>query len=204
VSGAPPANRFLTVPNALSLFRILAAPVLVVLATSDRRSWVIIVFVAMTISDWIDGKLAIWLNQRSRIGPRLDSVADLLMYAALLASAVVLDANRVASEWPWVGAPFTFYLLAGTLSLKKFGRWPHHHTRMAKISWGIMFLGAVAFLADWSRWPLRLGLLSATLASIQSMLITRTLTEWREDVPSMSAARQIRSSARGSKLVGLQ
>ena len=121
-------RRRLTVPNALSLFRILCAPVLVMLAVDGQRPGVVVVFVLMTISDWVDGRVARQFNQRSDIGPRIDSIADLLMYVTLLVSAVILDGERLISEWPWIVAPFAAYLTAGMLSVAKFGRWPHHHT----------------------------------------------------------------------------
>jgi cardiolipin synthase len=182
----------LTIPNALSLFRMLAAPMLVVLAASGRRGDVVLLFLVMSVTDWVDGKLAVALDQRSDIGPRMDSVADLLMYGALLSSTVLLGANRLALEWAWILTPILLYPAAGVLSLMKFGRWPHHHTRMAKISWGLMLIGGVAFLMDWSPWPLRVALASATLASVQSILITQILPEWQADVLSVAAARRIR------------
>ena len=181
-----------TLPNAICLVRILAAPGLVVLAASDRRSEVVALFLAMAVSDWIDGKLALLLDQRSEIGPWLDSVADGVMYTALLVSAVVLDGDRLLTQWPWIVLPIATYVAAGLFSLAKFRRWPNHHTRMAKISWGLMLVGAVAFLSAWSLWPLRAALVGATMASVQSMMITRVLPEWRTDVLSVSAARIIR------------
>ena len=186
-----------TVPNAICLFRILAAPGLVVLAIADRRSDVVVLFLVLAVSDWIDGKLAILLDQRSEIGPWLDSVADVVMYTALLVATVVLDGDRLLTQWPWVGLPIAMYVIAGAFSLAKFRRWPNHHTRMAKISWGLMLAGAVAFLSAWSLWPLRAALVGATVASVQSMIITRILPEWRADVPSVSAARVIRHGAEG-------
>jgi CDP-diacylglycerol--glycerol-3-phosphate 3-phosphatidyltransferase len=164
------------------------------LAASDRRSDVVVLFLVMAVSDWIDGKLAILLDQRSEIGPWLDSVADAAMYVALLVAAVLLEGDRLRSQWPWIAVPIALYLIAGALSLAKFGRWPNHHTRLAKISWGLMLVGAVAFIGAWSLWPLRAAFVGATLASVQSMLITRILPEWRPDVPSLSAARVIRRS----------
>jgi len=117
-----------------------------------------------------------------------------LMYMALLMSAVILDGPRLLAEGPWIAAPMVAYLGAGVFSLAKFGRWPHHHTRLAKMSWGVMLVGAVAFLWGTSHWPLRVALVGASLASVQSMLITRILPQFRSDVPSVAAARRIRST----------
>ena len=183
-----------TIPNALSVFRVVAAPFLVGLALADRRMDVVVLFVAMTMSDWIDGKLAVLLNQRSDIGPRLDSVADLAMYGSLLVAAIILDGPKLVAEWPWLAAPAVAYVAAGAVSLTKFRRWPHHHTRMAKISWGLMLIGAVTYLGWEVRWPLRAALTGAALASAQSLLITWVLPAWREDVSSVAAARRIRDA----------
>lgn len=191
--GAVHATR-VTIPNAICLLRILASPGLVMLAASGRRADVVTLFIAMAVSDWIDGKLAILLDQRSEIGPWLDSVADIAMYSALLVAAILIDGQRLAAQWPWICLPIALYLIAGASSRAKFGRWPIHHTRMAKISWGLMLMGAVAFLGNWSLWPLRAALAGAALASVQSMLITWVLPEWRTDVSSVSAARRIRRS----------
>lgn len=189
----------LTIPNALSVFRIVAAPVLVGLAVSGERNAVVLLFVAMAMSDWIDGKLAVLLDQRSDIGPRIDSAADLMMYGGLLLAAIILDGTRLLSEGAWIALPVLAYLVAGAFSLAKFGRWPHHHTRMAKISWGLMLLGAVVFLGEVSRWPLRVALISAACASGQSVLITRVLPTFLTDIPSVAAARRVRLARRGRK-----
>ena len=195
----PPADdaraTWATIPNAICLFRILASPCLVLLAMFGRRSDVVALFVAMALSDWIDGKIARWFHQRSKIGPWLDSVSDIAMYSSLLLAVVLLDGPRLGAQWPWVSAPIVLYLAAGAWSWARFGRWPNHHTRMANISWGLMLMGAVAFLGEWSVWPLRVALIGAALASVQSMLITRTLPEYRSDVSSISAARRIARSA---------
>ena len=187
-------RRRFTIPNLICLLRILAAPGLVFLAVLDRRSDLVILFLAMTISDWIDGKLAVLLDQRSDIGPQLDSLADATMYGALLIALLLLDGDRVLAESVWIAMAIGAYVIAGIWSVVKFGRWANHHTRMAKVSWGVMLVGVVAFLSQLSSWPLRVGLMGAALASVQSMMITQILPEWRADVSSPAAARRVRQS----------
>ena len=65
-------DRIFTIPNLICVIRILGSLVLVGLAIGGRDRPFLWLFVALAMSDWIDGKLAILLNQRSRIGPHHD------------------------------------------------------------------------------------------------------------------------------------
>jgi cardiolipin synthase (CMP-forming) len=192
---APPPRRLATLPNLLSLLRLLGALALPLLAADGRRVAVLGVFAAMAVSDWIDGKLAILLDQRSVFGARLDSVADVAMYASLGLATLLLEGERVLAEWPWWSAATLAYLLAGLYGLGRHGRWPSYHTRIAKTSWLLISVGALVFLGGWSPWPLRAGLAIVALGNLESMAITRALPEWRTDVPSIFAARRIRERA---------
>lgn len=81
---AAPSDRFLTLPNVISLGRIALIPLLVVsvLAWDDARAalWILGVLV---VSDWLDGKIARLWNMRSTWGERLDPIADRLLVAVV-------------------------------------------------------------------------------------------------------------------------
>ncbi|WP_064440348.1 CDP-alcohol phosphatidyltransferase family protein [Hoyosella altamirensis] len=82
----PPVNtdRFLTVPNMLSLLRLAAVPLfLVLLLVYEADGWALVVLVVSGISDWLDGKLARLLNQVSRYGALLDPIADRLFMVVI-------------------------------------------------------------------------------------------------------------------------
>lgn len=73
------ADRFWTVPNALSLLRLALIPVFIwLLMGVDSPGWAFVVLFVSGLSDWLDGKLARWLNQSSKIGALLDPAADRL------------------------------------------------------------------------------------------------------------------------------
>ena len=74
--GGERTNRVVTVPNALCVIRLLGSIVLVVLACVDRGEIVLWLFIGLAMTDWLDGKLAILLKQKSVLGARLDSWAD--------------------------------------------------------------------------------------------------------------------------------
>jgi cardiolipin synthase len=86
----PAADRILTVPNVLSFARLLGVPVflwLVIVAEADV--WALILLVAAGVTDWLDGAIARWTGQFSRLGALLDPVADRLYIAATVIGLAV-------------------------------------------------------------------------------------------------------------------
>lgn len=83
----------MTLPNLLTLFRLLAAPGVVLvflLVPRPVADWLACaLFVGAAATDYVDGYLARRMGQVSRIGTMLDPIADKAMVAlALLALAV--------------------------------------------------------------------------------------------------------------------
>jgi len=77
----------LSIPNALTIFRILAIPLIIAVYFSDIgfRSWIcVILFTLAGISDALDGYLARKWNQTSKLGAFLDPVADKLLVCIML------------------------------------------------------------------------------------------------------------------------
>ena len=89
-------NRLPTIPNLICGTRLVGSFVLVGIAWFDYSELFLWVFLLLAVSDWIDGKLAILLNQRSVFGARLDSWADAALYAALLVGAVMMYGETLA------------------------------------------------------------------------------------------------------------
>lgn len=89
------SNRVLTVPNALTLFRLLMVPVVVLLLLARADTLAVIVFVVAALTDFFDGRIARRYGP-TRIGQLLDPVADRLM---LSSSAVVLAVRGLLPVW---------------------------------------------------------------------------------------------------------
>ncbi len=86
------ADRILTVPNALSFARLLGVPVFLWLLLGPEWDVAAIVVLALAgISDYLDGKLARWLNQASRLGALLDPLADRLYIVSTLVAFVLRE-----------------------------------------------------------------------------------------------------------------
>ena len=89
-SGSDPRDRVLTIPNALSVARLLGVPVFLWLVLGPKAdAWAVALLIASAATDWLDGKIARALNQQSRLGEALDPAADRLYIAATLVGLAV-------------------------------------------------------------------------------------------------------------------
>ena len=85
-----------TIPNAISLLRLIGAPLIIWLANNQHEGWVILVLIIASASDYLDGKIARALNQISRLGEILDPTTDRIYIAAIL---YLLWAREVLPIW---------------------------------------------------------------------------------------------------------
>ena len=72
-----------TIPNLLSLIRIILVPVFLVLFLKEKFVAAVIVLVVSGITDFADGKIARKFNQISNLGKLLDPLADKLTQISL-------------------------------------------------------------------------------------------------------------------------
>lgn len=83
----------LTLPNWVTLSRLLALPVLLYCLqnpTSESRWLSLVVFLVAAATDWLDGYLARKLNQITELGKFLDPLVDKLLILAPLLALVEL------------------------------------------------------------------------------------------------------------------
>jgi CDP-diacylglycerol--glycerol-3-phosphate 3-phosphatidyltransferase len=172
-------------PNALCAVRLLGSLALIAVAFAGRPIPVLAIFLLLAATDWLDGRLAIWLDQRTTFGARFDSVADAAMYGALLFSCAWLRGDRLAEELPWIATALAFYFLSCVTALLKFGRLPSHHTYSAKLAWLLAVTAGAALLASGAVWPLRIATVAVSLANLESTIITIVSKKWRADVPTV-------------------
>jgi cardiolipin synthase (CMP-forming) len=89
------SDRILTIPNALTLFRLLMVPVVILLLLAESDGLAVAVFVLAALTDFFDGRIARRYGP-TRVGQMLDPVADRLM---LSGSAIVLAARGLLPVW---------------------------------------------------------------------------------------------------------
>jgi cardiolipin synthase len=90
------APAWLTVPNALTLLRILLTPLFGYWWWRHRFGLAIATFAAASVSDFFDGLAARVLDQRSKLGQVLDPAADKLL---VMVTFVVAAATGAVPRW---------------------------------------------------------------------------------------------------------
>ncbi|TKY50591.1 CDP-diacylglycerol--glycerol-3-phosphate 3-phosphatidyltransferase 1 [Spatholobus suberectus] len=102
----PEPSKLLTLPTILTLGRVAAVPLLV--ATFYMDGWcgtaaTTSIFVAASLTDWLDGYLARRMKLKSSFGAFLDPVADKLMVAATLVLLCTRPLDvAVFRQAPWL------------------------------------------------------------------------------------------------------
>ena len=93
-------------PNILTFFRIISAPILVVILMSTEFKMILVgltIFVISSLTDFLDGYLARSFNQSSKLGKILDPIADKLLVTCALLSLV---SNNIIHEINILAATF--------------------------------------------------------------------------------------------------
>jgi cardiolipin synthase len=90
-------DRVWTLPNILSLGRLLGVPLFLWLVLGPRADGLaVLVLVVAGFTDWLDGQLARAWHQRSRLGQMLDPVADRFY---ILATLIGLAIREIIPWW---------------------------------------------------------------------------------------------------------
>lgn len=176
---------WLSLPNLLTILRILGSPVMVVLAAIGQPIWLGVLVFILVMTEWLDGLLARRLHQESAVGARLDTVADAIFYTSLVATALVFNPTIIKRELPWIAAVGVGYLLSWLTSWIKFGRLPSYHTWMSKRAWMIVGIGTLCLFTQWSPLTFRITMLYVVLTNLEAILITLILPQCKVNVFSL-------------------
>lgn len=107
------SSRIVTVPNLLTIFRMVLIPVFVSLLFYQRFGWALAVFVTAGITDGLDGLFARRFGQQSQLGTVLDPIADKLL---LVTAFVVLSMREVFPEPVPKHLPIPFWVTVAVIS----------------------------------------------------------------------------------------
>jgi cardiolipin synthase (CMP-forming) len=106
-------SRIITLPNLLTVFRMVLIPIFVSLLFYQRFVWALFVFVTAGVTDGLDGLLARRFDQQSQLGTILDPIADKLM---LVTAFIVLSMKGVFHPPLPKHLPIPFWVTVAVIS----------------------------------------------------------------------------------------
>ncbi|MCG8590805.1 MAG: CDP-alcohol phosphatidyltransferase family protein [Proteobacteria bacterium] len=162
-----------------------AVPCLLALAFAQQTALFVLALALALASDVADGWLARRSGCASPLGARLDSWADLLIYAALPLAVWWLWPDWIRAERLAVGIGLVAFAGPAIWGWVKFGRLTSYHTWGAKLSAVVIPAGlALALGLDWP-WLFRAAVGLLVLVALEEVAITAVLQHWRSDIPSL-------------------
>ena len=107
------SSRILTLPNLLTVFRMVLIPVFVSLLFYQRFILALSIFILAGLTDGLDGLLARRFGQQSQLGTVLDPIADKLM---LVTAFIVLSMRSVFPQPLPSHLPVPFWVTVAVIS----------------------------------------------------------------------------------------
>jgi cardiolipin synthase len=108
------SSRIATLPNLLTMLRMVMIPIFVSLLFYQRFYWALAVFMIAGVTDGLDGLLARRFDQKSQLGTILDPIADKLL---LVTSFIVLSLPSISPQQePPSHLPVPFWVTTAVIS----------------------------------------------------------------------------------------
>jgi cardiolipin synthase len=176
-----------SIPNLITLARILLVPVLIWAITSGEMRIAFLIFFAAGASDAVDGFLAKRFGMVTELGAYLDPLADKAMIVSIYVALGIAEAIPrwlvilvVSRDVMIVGAVILSWLVNKPIALKPL--LVSKLNTVAQIALALVVLGTLGFNFDA---PTTIVMLTALVAALTLLSIAFYLAEW---VRHMNAA----------------
>lgn len=176
----------LSIPNLITLARILCVPLIVWAITAGEMMGAFILFLAAGISDAVDGFLAKRFNMASELGGYLDPLADKALIVSIYVALGITEAIPrwlvilvVSRDIMIIGAVMLTWLMGKPMRMK-----PHPVSKantVAQIFLACLVLAALAFRFN-AGWLLPVSI--ALVAVLTLLSIAFYVAEWIRHVGS--------------------
>lgn len=168
----------ISLPNALSLFRIIATPFFLYFAYIENTSAAMVVFFLAVLSDWADGFTARFFNTSSVLGEILDPIADKVLLMGSFIGFFLMGKIPLWIMMIAVGRD-VFLLLSGLVILLKNYDFRMQPARLSK--WNtllqMMYIASIAFHIK-PEWGSVLGYLATVTTCLSVLLYVHVFKTW--------------------------
>ncbi len=174
------------IPNILSIYRIVASPVLVSLIFLNQRGLFFFIFVISLFTDILDGFFARKFNLESKTGALLDSIGDIATLITGIIGIAIFEQHFVFQHHIPIISIFGFYFFQKCLSIWRYGKISSFHTYTAKMTahvQGIFFISLFCFGTN--LWLFYTVVVMSTLTFIEDSILVCLLPKWQTNVKGL-------------------
>jgi phosphatidylglycerophosphate synthase len=188
--------------NSITLYRLLAAPVLIFLVFSGNINMFKWLIAFSFFTDAIDGFLARKFKVVSRMGSKLDSIADDLTMTAGIFGVFLLKPYLVQQELFLIITMLVLLFIQMLLAFVRYRKMTSFHTYIAKVAAVLQacFLILLFFLPDIPFWLFYFAAAFTILDLIEEIILIFVLPGWKTDVKGLFWVLRSRSGKNGEGL----
>ncbi|MGH8548454.1 MAG: CDP-alcohol phosphatidyltransferase family protein [Methylococcales bacterium] len=179
-----PEHPLFTLANLLTCFRFVSAPILLWLAWHEHGIAFLLLLAVSFLTDVLDGFVARWTAEVSRLGARLDSWADMVSYCTIALGSWWLWPEVVIREALFVAIIIASYLLPPLVGIIKFGTFTSYHTWSVKLAAAAVGVSLYGLFLDGPAWPFRIAAMLCVAAAAEEISITLISSELYSNVSS--------------------
>lgn len=165
-------ENILNVPNAISFYRLISFPVVLVLALLGKEQWFVILISINLVSDIVDGFIARTFNIVTKFGAAVDNLADIGTYILALYGLFAFKWQEVQPH-AWLLYIFlSVFVLSYIVAFARFGKVPGLHLYSAVAAGylqGAFFF--VLFVWDFHLWFYYIAVGWGAIAYIEKIFV---------------------------------
>lgn len=179
-------ENIVNLPNFLSLYRLLAFPVILLMVLTGRENLFVMLICISLVSDILDGNIARIFRLRTRFGAALDNLADILTILVALLGMFVFKWKELEPHIWFLYIFLGIFVISYLIAFVRFQKIPGLHLYGAVIAGylqGIFFL--VLFIFDFYPWLYYLALGWGILAYIEKCFVLLNLDDIRIGVKGL-------------------
>src|ERR1700754_408436 len=190
-SGRKPGSAALSIPNIITLGRILLVPFIVWAIASNQLEIAFAIFIVAGVSDAVDGFLAKRFNMSSELGALLDPVADKALLVSIYMALGIWGAIPrwivilvVSRDIMIVGAVIVSWLFGKPIPMKPL--MVSKLNTVAQVSFAALVLAALGFGFSSSPYDL---ILMGFVTILTLLSVAFYLVEWMRHMSTVEAGR---------------
>lgn len=180
-----PKNK-LSLPDWLSVYRIISSPFLILLIFFDFRILFGVFLLVSFLTDALDGYLARRMNIVTQRGAQLDSIGDIITFTVGLVGIVKFEMAFVLEQVWLIILTFGLYMLQLLMAYLRYGMPSSFHTYLAKLSAIIQATFMIwLFFIGVDIWLFYVAVALSIIETVEEIILILMLPEWKANVKGL-------------------